>query len=126
MNWTSSKAIQEKTLFELVYGKKLDLSGLRKWGSNVWVHQSSNDKLGGYGRKGWWIGYNDKSNGSCIYFLDTGAIKVEQNFRFISKDYSGLEGEQIPVYKPQSDMLKIPTAIIVPLTTTIDMLSPWP
>jgi len=52
MNWTSSKAIQGKTLFELVYDKKLDLSGLRKWGSNVWVHQSSNDKLGGYERKG--------------------------------------------------------------------------
>ena len=129
MNRTSSKAIKGKTLFELVYGKKPDLSGLREWGSNVWVHQSNSDKLEGCGRKGQWIGYDDKSNGSRIYFPDTGAIKVERNFHFISEDYSGLEGEQIPVYKPQSDMPKIqtPSAIVdlpsslpQPLATTND------
>jgi len=52
MNQISSKAIQGKTSFELVYAKKLDLSGLMEWGSNVWVYQSSNDKLGSYGKKG--------------------------------------------------------------------------
>jgi len=77
-------------LFELIYGKKPDLSGLREWRSNIWVYQSSNDKLGGCGRKGWWIGYDNKSNGFHIYFSDTSAIKVERNFCFISEDYSVL------------------------------------
>jgi len=77
-------------LFELIYGKKPDLSGLREWRSNIWVYQSSNDKLGGCGRKGWWIGYDNKSNGFYIYFSDTSAIKVERNFCFISEDHSVL------------------------------------
>jgi hypothetical protein len=47
MNRTSSKAIEGKTSFELVYGRKPELGNLREWGKEVWVHQPGGDKLGG-------------------------------------------------------------------------------
>lgn len=37
----------EKTPFEVLYGKKLDLSGLREWGNRVWVHTMVDTKLDG-------------------------------------------------------------------------------
>jgi len=46
INWTSSKAIEGITPFELVYGKKPDLRVLREWGDEVLVHQVGGDKLG--------------------------------------------------------------------------------
>lgn len=96
MNQTSSKAIVGKTSFKMVYGKKPDLSGLREWGKEVLVHQRGGDKLGRRAKKSRWIGYDNESNGSQIYYPDTSTIKVEQNFQFVSTSCSKLKEEQVP------------------------------
>ena len=36
-----------KTPYEMLYSKKLNLAGLRKWGMKVWVHNASGTKLDG-------------------------------------------------------------------------------
>ena len=33
-----------KTPYEMLYGKKLNLAGLREWGTKVWVHNASGTK----------------------------------------------------------------------------------
>lgn len=114
MNRTSSKAIEGKTSFELVYGKKPDLRGLREWGDEVWVHQAGGDKLGGRAKKGRWIGYDGESNGSRIYYPDTGTVKVERNFRFINNGRSGLEGEHSPISELQNDDPIPPPTVTIP------------
>jgi len=120
INWTSSKAIEGTTPFELVYGKKPDLKVLREWGDEMLVHQVGGDKLGRCAKQGCWIGYDSKSNGSLIYFSDTGAIKAEHNFCFVNNGCSGLKGEKIPTGKSQSsprpaespsEILKAPNSI---------------
>jgi len=113
MNRTSSKATEGKTSFELVFGKRPDLSGLREWGDDVWVHQAGGDKLGGRAKRGRWIGYDEESNGSLIYFSDTGAIRIECNFRF-DNSCSELEGKHLPISKPQNNSRPIPKASEAP------------
>ena len=36
-----------KTPYEMLYGKKPNLAGLREWGTKVWVHDASGTKLDG-------------------------------------------------------------------------------
>lgn len=82
MNRTGTKAVEGRTPFEVVYNRKPDLQALKEWGADVWVHQGGGSKLSGRTRKGRWIGYDMKSNGSRIYYPDTGAVVVERNIRF--------------------------------------------
>jgi len=65
------------------------------------VHQAKGDKLGRRAKKGRWIGYDSKSNGSLVYFPDTGTITSERNFQFVSNSRSGLEEERVPTGESQ-------------------------
>lgn len=85
MNRMGTKAIEGRTPFEALYGRKPDLRAIHEWGEEVWVHQASGDKLGGRAKKGQWVGYDTESNGSRVYFLDTGAVKIERNWEQASK-----------------------------------------
>lgn len=88
------KAVEGKTPFEVLYGKKPNLQELREWGEEVWVHQEGGDKLGEQGKRGHWVGYDGDSNGSRIWYPDTGAVWIERNFRFVNGGHLNLEGEQ--------------------------------
>ena len=37
--------LNDKTPYEMLYGKKPNLAGLREWGMKVWVHDASGTKL---------------------------------------------------------------------------------
>nr|GAT54265.1 polyprotein [Mycena chlorophos] len=65
-NRTSTKAIDGKTPFEAFTGKKPDLDS----------------KLEGRARTGHWIGYDQESNGHCVYYPDNGTIRPELSVRF--------------------------------------------
>jgi hypothetical protein len=52
-------------------GKKPDLKGLHEFGARVWVHDTSNDKLGARAKEGRWIGFDEESNAHRIYWPDT-------------------------------------------------------
>jgi hypothetical protein len=93
MNRTGGKAVKGKTPFKLLYGRKPDLGGLREWGEEVLVHDAGGDKWSGHAKKGRWVRYDTESNGSRIWFPDSGVVKVEHNFWFVNS-CAGLEGEQ--------------------------------
>jgi len=52
MNRTSTKAVDGKTPFEAVFGKKLDLRDVHEWGETMWVQIEGGTKLGGHVREG--------------------------------------------------------------------------
>jgi len=49
-------------------GKKPDLRGVREWGCRCWVRNESKSKLGGHVDEGVWVGFDDKSKGSQVYW----------------------------------------------------------
>ncbi len=72
LNRTSTKALDGKTPYEAVTGKKPDLKGLREWGEKCWVRlETKAMKLGGRVREGRWIGFDETSNGSRIYWHES-------------------------------------------------------
>ena len=128
MNWTSSKAIEETTPFELVYGKKPDLRVLREWKDKMLVHQAGSNKLGRHAKQGHWIRYDSESNGSLIYFSDTDVIKAKHNFFFVNNGHYRLEEEKIPTGKSQSSLkpAESPSEILKALNSISFVPAPLP
>jgi hypothetical protein len=60
-NRTSTQALGNVTLYERLYGKKLDLGGLPEWGQQVWVHNDRGSKLDAQATEGRWVGYDRES-----------------------------------------------------------------
>ena len=46
LNRTITKAVEGTTPFEVAFGKKLDLKGVREWGEQVYVRIEGGTKLG--------------------------------------------------------------------------------
>lgn len=63
------------------------MKGLTIWGSKVWVHDTSNLKLGARAKEGRWIGYDeDLTNAHQIYWADKQTVTVERSVRFKERD----------------------------------------
>jgi hypothetical protein len=54
-NHTSTKALQGLTPYEALTGNKPDLTDLRIWGCQVWVHDSTGSKLDSRAKEGYWV-----------------------------------------------------------------------
>lgn len=127
MNRTGTKAVAGKTPYEAVFGRKPDLGGLREWGTEVWVHDPKGDKWDGRAIKGRWLGYDAESNGSRIWFPDSGSVKIERNFRFVKNSPPSLEGEQeiiIATHKTSGDNIPINPETIDPKSAEPEILEP--
>ena len=60
----------------------------------MWVHTKSNSKLDGRAEKGRWIGYDEQSKGSRIYWPEKGSVTVERSITFVPVvEVDDLEGE---------------------------------
>ena len=66
-NRTWTKSSPNATPHEILTGKKLDLSNLHSWGSQVWVHDTKGSKLDGRAKEGRWVGFDEESRGHRIY-----------------------------------------------------------
>ncbi len=78
LNRTSTKAVDGKTPYEAAFGKKPDLSNVRKWGEKVWVRVEGGDKLGGGRvREGRWMGIDDRSKGVRVFWPEKRTVTVE-------------------------------------------------
>ena len=78
------------------------MGNLHEWGCRAWVRNEASAKLGGRVDEGIWVGYDDKSNGSRIYWPDQRTITVERNIYFnnppVRSDH--LEGEEEVLVEP--------------------------
>ena len=86
-NRTPTRALPDgKTPYEMLYGKKPNLAGLREWGAKVWVHDNSGSKLDGRSRIGRWVGFDEASNAHRIYWPDKHSVTVERSIKFDDDD----------------------------------------
>jgi hypothetical protein len=73
-----------KTPFEILYGRRPDLSRLKEWGSKVWVHATKGTKLDERAKAGRWMGFDDATNGHHVYWPDKCSISIERSVKFCS------------------------------------------
>ncbi|OJT02864.1 Retrovirus-related Pol polyprotein from transposon TNT 1-94, partial [Trametes pubescens] len=81
-NRTATKALDGRTPFEALNGVPPDMRGVPIWGSKVWVHDTSDGKLGERAKCGHWVGFDAQSKGSRIYWPGKRSITVERSIRF--------------------------------------------
>jgi len=74
-----------KTPHEALTKQPPNLSNLPEWGTHVWVHDTSNTKLGGRGREGRWVGFdNDSTHAHRIFIPEKRSVIVERSVIFNS------------------------------------------
>jgi hypothetical protein len=83
-NRTPTRSLGEKTPFRVLYEKKLDLSGLREWENEVWVYTMAGTKLDGCSKVGRWLGFEEVSNGHCVYWPKKRSVTVKCSIKFIN------------------------------------------
>lgn len=71
-----------KTPYEMVTGKKPNLASVQEWGTKVCVHDMSGTKLDGCSQVGFWVGFDEPSNGHHIYWREHRAVTVERSVKF--------------------------------------------
>ncbi len=97
-NRTWTRTLGETTPYELLHGKKPDLTGIHPWGCKVRVHDSGGNKLQGRSKIGVWVGYDEESNAHRIFWPEKRSITVERSVKFNVEDEAivdaaPLEGE---------------------------------
>ena len=93
-NRTMTKAVEGMTPFEAVFGQKPNLKGVREWGEKVYVQIEGGTKLGGRVWEGHWLGMDEESKGTRIYWPDSKSVTVERNIYFNNSSASRFEEEQ--------------------------------
>ena len=88
-NRTLTRALPDKTPFEMVHGKKPDLRQIHAWGQQVFVKIKQGDKLSPRAEAARWIGYSGQSDGHCIYLPQAHKVSVEWNVKFIDDSTDG-------------------------------------
>ena len=93
-NHTSTKALDGMMPFEAATGWHLDLSHLQEWGCHIWVHDVTASKLEPHACEGHWIGFDEASTGSWIYWPETCHVSAEHNVIFSPMLAIPFEGEK--------------------------------
>jgi transposase InsO family protein len=103
-NRTATRALANKTPYEMAMGVKPNLSDLHEWGCKVWVHSAGGSKLDGRAAVGRWVGYDDSSSGHRIYWPDRRSVTVERSVKFSEEAaFPPLEGEPgLPIFEQTS------------------------
>ncbi|KAJ8594482.1 hypothetical protein M405DRAFT_703634, partial [Rhizopogon salebrosus TDB-379] len=89
-NRTATCALDGKTPYEMLHGKKPNLMDLPIWGSRVWVHDPSGTKLDPHAQEGRWVGFDAETGAYRIYFETRCTIAVKQNVSFERQESVGL------------------------------------
>src|SRR5271155_296226 len=82
-NRTWTRTLGETTPFEVLTGKKPDLSTIHPWGCRVRVHDTSGSKLDGRSKIGRWMGFDEETgDGHRIYWAEKRSITIERSVKF--------------------------------------------
>jgi hypothetical protein len=92
------------TPYELLTGNMPELEDVPEWGAIVWVHNTTDGKLGDRAKEGRWIGYDRESKGHQIYWKERWAITVERSIVFSKKGLPIIEDlSGVDVFQGESD-----------------------
>ena len=117
-NCTHTHSLLDKTPYEMVHGKKLNLHDTYKWGRDVYVKIKQDNKLAHQATKAKWIGHSFQSNVHLIYWLSRNKVSVERNVVFNTG-----EKVKLPPISP-SDEPKVPTSKKQMMTPLITLPAP--
>ena len=106
------------TPFEVAFGKKPNLKGVREWGEKVYVRVEKGTKLGGRVREGRWLGVDEESKGARIYWPDTKVILVERNIYFNNPSASRVEEEEEAIINTNADLPNVIRPATAPVINT--------
>lgn len=113
-NRTSTRALDDMTPFEALFGEKPNVAHLHPWGCEVRVHTPGRSKLGSRAAIGRWVGFDEESDAHRIYWPDRRIVTVERSVRFnvtTSADVEvPLEGEEEAVETYQFEQAPQTTA----------------
>jgi transposase InsO family protein len=99
-NRTATRALDGKTPFKALYGRPPDLSTLRIWGSQVWVHSPGKSKLDMHAREARWLRHDVDAKAHRVFWTSTGTVAVERNIYFGTS--APLEGEDEEITEADS------------------------
>jgi hypothetical protein len=127
-NRSPTRALTNKTPFEVVHGEKPDLSGIRRFGCTIYVKILDAGKLDERAKAGKFLGYDNESKGYRVLWPDTHRVSVERDVKFAPDEattgdvqFEG-ENERIVLHntsKPTSEASKTPaTPTPSPVTTS--------
>ena len=85
-NRSATQALEGKTLYGMLYGKKPHLGDLLVWGTKCWVLDHSGLKLDDHTTEGHWVRYDSESTVHRTYLPDHCAIVIKQNVTFQHHD----------------------------------------
>ena len=90
-NRSATRALDGKTPYKMLYGRKPNLSGLPSWGVKCWILDHSGLKLDDHAKEGHWVGFNAESIVHRIYLPDQHAVVVECNITFQRNDLVSMQ-----------------------------------
>lgn len=95
-NRSPTRALDDRTPYEVFHGRKPNISNLPIWGSLVRIHDPTGSKLSPRGVIGHWVGFDEESLAHRIYWPSSRRISVERSVLFnVSETVSvPLEGEE--------------------------------
>ena len=115
-NRSATRALDGKTPYEMLYGKKPNLGDLPRWGAKCWVLDRSGSKLDDRARKGHWVGFDAKSTAHRIYLPDRHIVVVECNVTF--QKVNKLTSIRLESESDQPTLPTIPTKQdVIPVST---------
>jgi transposase InsO family protein len=103
-NRTHTRALPDKTPYEMTLQEKPNLKDVHTWGIEVYVKVNQGDKLAARAKRAWWIGISDQSHGHYIYWPDSQKVSVERNIVFDSEIKKG----KVPIISIEES--KLPTS----------------
>ena len=85
-NRSATRALDSKTPYKMLYGKKPHLGDLPVWGAKCWILDRTGLKLDDCTKDGYWVSYDSESTAHRIYLPTRKAVVVEHNITFQKDD----------------------------------------
>ena len=120
-------SLLDKTPYEMVHSKKLNLQDTYEWGKDIYVKIKQDDKLANQATRAKWIKHSSQSDGHLIYWPSRQKVSVERNVIFDTGEKVNLSPTS-PSDEPKVSTSKKPTIVppivpSVPSTPVRDSLS---
>ena len=107
-NRTPTRALDGKTLYEMMTGRKPNLTGIQCFGAAAYIKLKNAGKLDKRASKGHFVGYDNESKGYQIYWPEKHVVSVEHNVIFNPGDLFK-EPVEIMNKEEQNKVLQNPT-----------------
>ena len=91
-NRTPARALDGKTLYEAIHGKKPHLGGIQEFGAVVYVKDLKAGKLDACAQLGRFMGYDSESKGYRIYWPGKRTVSIEHNVVFNENNIQASDG----------------------------------